>query len=547
MKKTILKVCLGTLGALCIIGALASCDLSLNPIYNNNTTPTTIPTSDIPGAIATITTPTSTEKTYTVTFNSDNGTASNSVIVKDGAKVTKPDTPTKTGYTFDGWYNGNSRFDFNKEINENITLKAFWIKPIVVKTGSIIGGSNKTYDMTFEFKESSFNHDSSIYDKDIASFAMGSSFVNDGSQTTIDFFKGFKFDAVNLPKKEDYDGICFTLARKELDNSELFVASVKGNNYGTEWAGNFDIGKTGNHYDFDKSATTILNALKSYINTNKKTNNIKLLITGYSRGGAVANLLADKVLSETTKITADKNVYVYTFSAPKGILKENAKKYTNVFNIVNNGDIITKLVPDSLGFARCGIDININSSNTDNYLKTYDPQFEIKSFTAKDNYSNEEALTNYLINNALLYDCKGSTEYQKFEIKNRNDFVDNFGEQIKFIMNIVFGVKDLTKAAIMADFMAKYKTNIWSLISIIADATSFHDYIKPFLDNDGIKYNDSDLVKASEAIVGIINTRISVLGPMIMDEAGKNDLIRMIGLHYPIVNYVLFNNFEYQV
>ena len=44
----------------------------------------------------------------------------------DGGKATEPKAPTKEGYEFDGWYNGETKFDFATVITSDITLKAHW-------------------------------------------------------------------------------------------------------------------------------------------------------------------------------------------------------------------------------------------------------------------------------------------------------------------------------------------------------------------------------------------------------------------------------------
>ncbi len=64
----------------------------------------------------------------TVTFNSDGGTAVQSQSVLNGQKADKPDDPTKTGYTFNGWFKGSktSAYDFDTAVNEDITLTAHW-------------------------------------------------------------------------------------------------------------------------------------------------------------------------------------------------------------------------------------------------------------------------------------------------------------------------------------------------------------------------------------------------------------------------------------
>jgi len=61
--------------------------------------------------------------TATVTF--DSGVASQTV--EYGAKATKPADPTKTGYTFAGWYNGETAYDFNTAVTGNLTLTAKWV------------------------------------------------------------------------------------------------------------------------------------------------------------------------------------------------------------------------------------------------------------------------------------------------------------------------------------------------------------------------------------------------------------------------------------
>ncbi len=67
-----------------------------------------------------------TEVFYTVTFDSAGGSAVDAQKVQKDSKATMPGNPTKSGYVFDGWYNGNVKFDFSSEITSNITLTAHW-------------------------------------------------------------------------------------------------------------------------------------------------------------------------------------------------------------------------------------------------------------------------------------------------------------------------------------------------------------------------------------------------------------------------------------
>lgn len=63
---------------------------------------------------------------YWVTFDSDGGSAIDSQFVFDKISLNDQTTPTKPGYTFDGWYNGTEKVENGTQITKPITLKAHW-------------------------------------------------------------------------------------------------------------------------------------------------------------------------------------------------------------------------------------------------------------------------------------------------------------------------------------------------------------------------------------------------------------------------------------
>lgn len=82
---------------------------------------------------------------YTVTFNSNGGTAVNSQTVPHGSKATDPGSISKTGYTFNYWCSDsalNTRFDFNIPITSNITLYAKFTINSYTVTFNTDGGSS---------------------------------------------------------------------------------------------------------------------------------------------------------------------------------------------------------------------------------------------------------------------------------------------------------------------------------------------------------------------------------------------------------------------
>lgn len=69
-------------------------------------------------------------KSFTVTFNSNGGTAIESQTVSEGECAARPEFPTREGYTFVGWYTDSSFseiFDFSKEISSSCTVVARWL------------------------------------------------------------------------------------------------------------------------------------------------------------------------------------------------------------------------------------------------------------------------------------------------------------------------------------------------------------------------------------------------------------------------------------
>ncbi|MFI3252529.1 MAG: InlB B-repeat-containing protein [bacterium] len=64
--------------------------------------------------------------TYTITFDTDGGTDVVSQTIKTGATISAPTAPTRDGYKFVCWMNGNEEFDLNTEIKANYTLTAKW-------------------------------------------------------------------------------------------------------------------------------------------------------------------------------------------------------------------------------------------------------------------------------------------------------------------------------------------------------------------------------------------------------------------------------------
>ena len=122
MKKTTSKLFALLMAAVLLLG-LAAC--------GNDNTPATTPADSQPGSSAAQTTAApAAEKNFTVTFNSQGGSAVQAQTVKEGDHAAKPADPTKDGFLFGGWATdeaGSNAYDFDAEaVKADLTLYAVW-------------------------------------------------------------------------------------------------------------------------------------------------------------------------------------------------------------------------------------------------------------------------------------------------------------------------------------------------------------------------------------------------------------------------------------
>ena len=158
----------------------------------------------------------------------------------------------------------------------------------------------------------------------------------------------------------DENNISYTLAYKKVnDNETLLAVILRGTDY-VEWRGNMDLRDPKNentnmarHYSFEQANETLQAAIEEYITTNQ-LKNINYLITGHSRGAAVANLLAVDLSNKGEK------VYTYTFATPNNRTDFKDKEYDNIFNFCFDDDFVPQVPLDARfvpgwGYGKSGI------------------------------------------------------------------------------------------------------------------------------------------------------------------------------------------------
>lgn len=159
-------------------------------------------------------------------------------------------------------------------------------------------------------------------------------------------FKHFGVDDHNA------NNVSFSIMIRENDENIADVIVVIRGTYKDEWQGNTEI--TGKSYDesklrhdnFQKASESIKPIINDYVEKYCESyENINLIITGHSRGAAVANLYAkeatDTMNGENNNIPQFSNVTAYTFATPNVAKYESSmENYNNIYNFCFAEDLV---------------------------------------------------------------------------------------------------------------------------------------------------------------------------------------------------------------
>jgi hypothetical protein len=113
-----------------------------------------------------------------------------------------------------------------------------------------------------------------------------------------------------------------------------------------------------NHKGFDVATNRILDKYYDYVQRHglDGTGNEKsILVTGHSRGAAIANLLGAH-FEDNPAYTS----YTYTFATPYSTTDPNAESYQTVFNVTNSDDLIAYMPLSAWGFKKYGKTLSVS-------------------------------------------------------------------------------------------------------------------------------------------------------------------------------------------
>lgn len=259
----------------------------------------------------------------------------------------------------------------------------------------------KTGRTEVSFDPACFNRSSYQYNDALADFCAQFAMLGycyDESRME-DYLTRLGFSDVQTEMHASRDQVNYFITRGWIQTEEkrymLVFAGCIGS-YRDQWYSNFDpegrdregsktrdndSEKGSIHLGFADARDFVYGKLRDYIyNLALPRDQIKLLLTGHSRGAAAVNLLAAKILdSENTCFPEKNDLYAYTFATPNAVTKTRIEdveiadpnRYNGIFNIVNPEDFVTHVMLRDWGFHRYGTTYVLPSKTNDKDYSAY--------------------------------------------------------------------------------------------------------------------------------------------------------------------------------
>lgn len=215
----------------------------------------------------------------------------------------------------------------------------------------------------------------------------------------LGFSKNAKF---SYGENKDETKVGLVISSKKIEDFTLVTVVIRGT-VQKEWYSNFDVGYSDVHAGFSSCCDFVMKKIADYlVNYSMRKDNLRFFVTGYSRGGAVANLVSKELIDKY----GEENIFSYTFATPNTTKSEDFadEKYSGIFNFVNPNDIITKLPIDSWGYKKYGTTVNLLDTENESDIDDFLFQCNELAPTVEDYYSkkykvaeNQMTLYNYMM------------------------------------------------------------------------------------------------------------------------------------------------------
>lgn len=232
--------------------------------------------------------------------------------------------------------------------------------------------------------------------------------VPDTLKTLLDNVEGYNQNSLkiyNYTVKTNQNDVAFSIISRDREDAIDMIVIIRGT-YFDEWKGNLQItgdeykAQSNEHENFNNAKNTIKKDITEYYNNlhkNKPSSNINLIITGHSRGAAVANLYARDAINkqqgyEDSNIPNFSNITAYTFACPNvAHYNSEMENYKGIYNFCFTEDLVSTvpLTNPTLGWDYWKYGKTYNGSLLDDSIKQSQihKQKEINSTSIKDVHS----------------------------------------------------------------------------------------------------------------------------------------------------------------
>lgn len=444
---------------------------------------------------------------------------------------------------------------------------------------TFVGKASYTYnDNDFKTEAYAYNHSLAKMSLRFAMSAFAKTDTGYGEQykNAKDLLENIEFS--NISWNSDYttvptvDSVGVIAGNKKVTFEDgdytLIAVAVRGGNYGAEWGGNFKVGNGDLHEGFKIARDKTLDFLKGYISDNRITGNIKIWLTGYSRGAATANLTA-AYLDEFPNTFGEgvnlqpKNIYTYCFATPAGVKNPSASElYNNIFSIVNRNDFVPMLAMEAWGYGRYGRTYYLPTEETNADYEELEKKMQVAySGYVKDEYKKTEdsqVFTEYVMSISVpipFFKLEFVPQGEQYPgpHKTMEDFLEeiadklaeNFKNPDEYASNgqqamVVFGEKIIGEGK-MPEFLSTFKAEILKRATVGNFMSEVNDSsVKTIY--DFIKKIAVDSIDSSFATLGIeVDKTVSeIIASLFIEDFNTTRLATLIGNsaiigegHYP--------------
>ena len=241
------------------------------------------------------------------------------------------------------------------------------------------GEDNKTAKYTYDYDENWFFTPSTTYQHELTKMSIRAAMAGYGVMdaphsvdTNIKYLMaGNDKNSLEFTNYESSypdpktNTIGYAIGSKNIKNSagetcSLLMVTVRGGGYMDEWGGNFDLGTKDEHQGFNEAALQVRDGIKKYVEKykDKLPYELKVWISGYSRGAATTNRVAKMLDDGAVEGLTRDNIYAFCFECPQNTTKTQSyvesDKYKNIVSIVNSVDLVPKVAMSGFGFKRYG-------------------------------------------------------------------------------------------------------------------------------------------------------------------------------------------------